>query len=197
MRHHLSRSILILSAAGALGLGLLSACGGSAGSSGTPAPAPSASASGTGVPVSRTSSLSTSDTGAGVIVIDQNRMTLYVFTEDHTAPPMSGCTGACAAQWPPAIVDGASIPVSGGIDAKLLGTVTRSDGSKQLTLGGAPLYRYAGDSRPGEANGQCIDGIWFAANPQGHPAGRPGTPSSAPASASASATGGNGYGRGY
>lgn len=169
MLHRPHRSLPVLAAAGALALGLLSACGGAAGSSRTPPPTPSASATGTAV--SRTTSLSTSDTGVGVIVTDQRHMTMYVFTQDRTAPPMSGCTGACAAQWPPAIVDSAGIPVSGGIDARALGTVTRPDGSKQLTLGGAPLYRYAGDSKPGDANGQGVDGTWFASTPTGAAAG--------------------------
>lgn len=191
---HPHRSLLLVSAAGALGLGLLSGCGGGTGPSGTPSPAPSAATSGAAAPVAHLTSLSTSDTGVGMIVTDQSRMTLYVFTDDHTSPPMSSCTGACTAMWPPAIVDSANIPVSGGIDAAALGTVTRPDGSKQLTLGGAPLYRYAGDKKPGDANGQGVDGTWFAATPQGQPAGH--TKESSP-TPTATSTGGNGYGNGY
>lgn len=53
------------------------------------------------------------------------------------------------------------------MDAALIGSVTRDDGSKQLTIAGWPMYRYAEDKKPGDANGQGVGGTWFAAAPDG------------------------------
>lgn len=54
-----------------------------------------------------------------------------------------------------------------GIDSSLIGTVTRPDGTKQITLNGWPLYLFAGDSRPGELSGEGVDGTWHAVAPNG------------------------------
>ena len=54
-----------------------------------------------------------------------------------------------------------------GIDPDLVGTVRRADGRLQLTLDGHPLYRFAKDRRPGDLKGQCKDGVFFAATPEG------------------------------
>lgn len=54
-----------------------------------------------------------------------------------------------------------------GVGASLIGEVTRADGTKQLTVGGWPMYRYAEDAEPGDANGQGVGGTWFAAAPDG------------------------------
>lgn len=54
-----------------------------------------------------------------------------------------------------------------GTEASLIGEVTRADGTKQLTVAGWPMYRYAKDTAPGDANGQGVGGTWFAAAPDG------------------------------
>jgi predicted lipoprotein with Yx(FWY)xxD motif len=44
-----------------------------------------------------------------------------------------------------------------------LATITRSDGSTQATYNGHPLYTYAGDTAPGQNNGNGLNangGIW-------------------------------------
>jgi predicted lipoprotein with Yx(FWY)xxD motif len=46
-----------------------------------------------------------------------------------------------------------------------LAVITRSDGVKQVTYKGSPLYRYAADTAPGDAKGQGVGGVWFAATP--------------------------------
>jgi hypothetical protein len=48
-----------------------------------------------------------------------------------------------------------------------VGTVTRADGSRQLTLDGWPLYEYSGDLSAGETNGQGVDGTWYAVTATG------------------------------
>jgi Secreted repeat of unknown function len=54
-----------------------------------------------------------------------------------------------------------------GVNRDLLGTIKRADGTVQLTLHAWPLYRYAGDSAPGQTNGEGIGGTWFAVKPTG------------------------------
>ena len=49
-----------------------------------------------------------------------------------------------------------------GMDPALLGEVVRTDGSKQLTVGGWPAYRYNKDTKAGDVNGQGVGGVWFA-----------------------------------
>jgi len=54
-----------------------------------------------------------------------------------------------------------------GVNRALLGTIKRADGTVQLTLHGWPLYRCAGDSAPGDVNGEGVGGVWFAVRPTG------------------------------
>ncbi|MFF8955045.1 SCO0930 family lipoprotein [Streptomyces sp. NPDC014894] len=103
--------------------------------------------------------------GLGRVVTDEAGFTLYRFDRDSASPPGSTCDGACAAAWPPVAADGAS--AGPGADGSLIGEVTRSDGGKQLTLGGRPVYRFAEDAEPGDAKGQGVGGAWFAAAPDG------------------------------
>jgi predicted lipoprotein with Yx(FWY)xxD motif len=53
------------------------------------------------------------------------------------------------------------------VDASLVGTTTRTDGTKQLTLGGLPLYLFAKDSKAGDAKGQAVGGVWWVVGPDG------------------------------
>ena len=79
------------------------------------------------------------------------------------------CTGACTTQWLP--VPAADPIRVEGIDRQLIGTLTRPDGTRQLTLAGWPLYGYAGDLMPGDTNGHARDGHFFAVTPIGTRAG--------------------------
>ncbi|CAM5578495.1 SCO0930 family lipoprotein [Streptomyces aurantiogriseus] len=101
----------------------------------------------------------------GKVLIDSNGMTLYRFDSDTQEPPKSNCDGDCATTWPPVPADDAA--AGDGIDKSLLGEVTRSDGSKQLTVDGWPVYRYAKDANAGDTNGQGVGGKWFALAPDG------------------------------
>jgi hypothetical protein len=63
-----------------------------------------------------------------------------------------------------------TVTASGGAQASDLGTITRSDGTKQVTYDGHPLYYFAGDSGPGTASGQGNDGFgakWWLVSPSG------------------------------
>ncbi|MFD7838241.1 SCO0930 family lipoprotein [Streptomyces sp. NPDC059761] len=101
----------------------------------------------------------------GSVVTDSAGMALYRFDKDTPQPPKSNCEGDCATTWPAVPADDAS--AAAGIDAALLGSVARTDGSKQLTLGGWPVYRYAKDTKAGEAKGEGVGGTWHALAPDG------------------------------
>jgi predicted lipoprotein with Yx(FWY)xxD motif len=107
--------------------------------------------------------------------------TLYWFVPDTSTA--SKCTGSCATYWPP--VKGPATEGSGVTGT--LGTITRPDGSTQATYDGHPLYTYAGDNAPGQANGNgknLSGGVWHEVTVSG---------SGAPA-ASTSPSAGGGYG---
>ncbi|AOJ12726.1 hypothetical protein [Burkholderia vietnamiensis] len=90
-------------------------------------------------------------------LVDEQRMTLYVF--DHDAPGKSTCTGACVANWPPALADGYDHA------AGPLTLVARDDGSKQWAYRGRPLYRWKMDRKAGDASGDGVGGMWHVARP--------------------------------
>jgi hypothetical protein len=59
---------------------------------------------------------------------------------------------------------------AGSAKASDLGTITRSDGTKQVTYDGHPLYYFVGDSGPGTATGQGSDNFgakWWLVSPAG------------------------------
>ncbi|MGI5505877.1 hypothetical protein [Lentzea sp. CA-135723] len=99
-------------------------------------------------------------TGLGAVLTNNAGLTLYRFDGDTAQPPASTCDGGCAETWPPVIVDG-DTPRVKGIDAKLLGTITRADGKKQLTVANWPQYTFKNDTKPGEAKGVTV-AKWFA-----------------------------------
>ncbi|MFK4100371.1 SCO0930 family lipoprotein [Streptomyces sp. NPDC019531] len=101
----------------------------------------------------------------GDVLTDSTGLTLYRFDEDTAEPPKSNCDGDCATAWPPVPADDAS--AGAGIDKALLGEVTRTDGTKQLTIGGWPAYRYAKDTKAGDLTGQGVGGKWYALAPTG------------------------------
>ncbi|WP_445525470.1 SCO0930 family lipoprotein [Streptomyces cyslabdanicus] len=105
------------------------------------------------------------DARLGKVVTDSAGMTLYRFDDDTAKPPNSHCEADCATAWPPVPADDAT--AGAGIDKALLGQVTRADGTKQLTIGGWPAYRYAKDTKAGQTSGQGVNGKWFALAPDG------------------------------
>ncbi|MEU1509593.1 hypothetical protein [Kitasatospora sp. NPDC005748] len=178
--------IAVLAASGIAVGALVAGCGSSgsgSGGSATPAgsgaaPTAPATPSSPAAPADATLKTAT-DPKLGTIVTDSAGFTLYRFDQDTAQPPMSNCNGNCASIWPPAPADG-SVTVK-GIDSKLVGTVTRADGSKQLTLNGWPAYRYAPDKQPGDTKGQGVGGTWWALTPAGGKAGAASSVPSTPA----------------
>lgn len=104
------------------------------------------------------------ETSLGEVLVDGDGMTLYMFDADEAGAPT--CYDACAQAWPPLIVD--DDPVAGaGVDAALLSTTARDDGSQQVTYAGWPLYHWAGDSSPGDVDGQAVDDAWWVMTADG------------------------------
>ncbi len=194
----------ILVAGAAAGLMTLSACsGGGYGGSAAPANQPQ-SANQAVSPAGGVKLAATQVGRLGQVVTDQNGLTLYRFDKDQAKPSASNCNDSCAQTWPPALGDPASVQVD-GVDQTLVGSVTREDGTQQLTLNGWPLYTHAKDTAAGEAKGQGVGKTWFAVTPQGKKAqavssspqvSGSGSSSNSSSGSSSGSSGGYGYGSG-
>ncbi len=169
---------------------LAAACGTAAGS---------ATSAGTPASGSATATVIESHAGsAGSFLTNASGRALYLWDADSMNKSM--CSGACAGEWPPVTTKG-HVTAAEGAKAADLGTITRSDGTKQVTYDGHPLYYYVGDSGPGQTNGQGSDNFgakWWLVAPAGTKitvadaaASAAGNSSStAPASSSGSSAGG-------
>jgi predicted lipoprotein with Yx(FWY)xxD motif len=112
-------------------------------------------------------------TSLGRVLVDAHGRTLYMFGHDLT--DVSRCSGACAANWPPATAP-RKPRVARGIKQSKLKVIRRGDGTRQLSFAGHPLYRYSGDGKPGDVNGEGINafgGVWHAVTAQGKAASQP------------------------
>jgi predicted lipoprotein with Yx(FWY)xxD motif len=105
----------------------------------------------------------------GNIVATGRGLTVYMFTHDSinhdTCVAISGCTGI----WPPVTSNG--VPTLGpGVKRSLVGTIKLSNGARQVTYAGHPLYTYIADAGPGDTSyiGQSqFGGRWYALSPAG------------------------------
>jgi predicted lipoprotein with Yx(FWY)xxD motif len=128
----------------------------------------SSSASSSGSAASGSSTVITTKTSSGGSFLTNSAgRSIYLFMADSTGK--SACSGACAAAWPPVIAAGQPT-AAGGAQASDLGTITRSDGTKQVTYNGHPLYYFEGDTGPGTDKGQGLNGfgaLWYLVAPSG------------------------------
>lgn len=163
---------LAAGAVGAVGAALLVAACSSGSSSSTPAPAssspaassPAAAGSGSG---SGGTVITTASSSGGTFLTDGSGRAIYLWTKDTGGK--SACSGACAGAWPP-VTTTSTATASGSAKASGLGTITRSDGSKQVTYDSHPLYYFSGDTGAGTATGQGSDGFgakWWLVTPAG------------------------------
>jgi predicted lipoprotein with Yx(FWY)xxD motif len=111
--------------------------------------------------------------GLGPVLVNGEGLTLYMFASDHRGAP-STCYKICEIQWPPLTLGpGVSRPVAGpGIEAGLLATSPRKDGTTQITYNGWPLYLWPQDRAPGQATGQGLTnggGRWYVVDVSGNP----------------------------
>src|SRR3954454_4719025 len=117
-------------------------------------------------------------TSYGKILVDSKARTLYAF--GHDKKDKSRCSDQCAKFWPPATAP-KKPTVGSGIAKSKLKVIKRGDGSKQLSYNGHPLYRYVGDGKPGDTNGENITafgGIWRVLSKAGKTVSQPPSTSS-------------------
>lgn len=103
----------------------------------------------------------------GMHLVDADGMTVYAFLPDEAGD--STCYGDCADAWPPLLApeDDLGAALGEGVDADLVGTVERDDGSMQLTYDGWPLYLFAQDAAAGDVAGQGAAERWYVVAPNG------------------------------
>jgi predicted lipoprotein with Yx(FWY)xxD motif len=166
--------------------GLIAGCGSAskttpAGNASGNAPASSASpsSSSSANPYGSSSGGSTTSSGQSVALITtkkhgdlktilaygSKKLTVYLFQGDKGGK--SNCNGMCAKFWPPVV---GSPKAAAGAVASDLGTITRADGTKQLTYKGHPLYTFAKDKDGGDAYGEGVHAFgadWYVLRPSG------------------------------
>ena len=94
----------------------------------------------------------------GKILVSAHGYALYTYsldTKNH-----SNCTGSCLASWPVVKVPKGVTPSAKGVTG--LGVMVRSNGTRQATFHGKPLYLFTGDTKPGETSGQGVNNFSVA-----------------------------------
>jgi predicted lipoprotein with Yx(FWY)xxD motif len=169
---------------------VVAGCGGGSSSTST------TSNAGESSPASGGGTVSTAEVGGlGTVLVDSEGMTVYEFAKDQGTT--SSCYGACEQGWPPVIAEGKPSAGEGAMSSQL-GTTKRKDGTMQVTYAGHPLYTFAGDSAPGEANGNestAFGGKWSVMDEAGEAVAgtATGEAEEAPEETSESSSGGYGY----
>jgi predicted lipoprotein with Yx(FWY)xxD motif len=90
----------------------------------------------------------------GRILVDGKGRTLYRLDADNVKPVRSTCVDDCAKRFPPLLVPANGTVTAEGVDATLIGRITRPDNTIQVTFGGRPVYRFVGDVAAGDTLGQ-------------------------------------------
>jgi predicted lipoprotein with Yx(FWY)xxD motif len=163
------------------------------GSSGSSSSATKATGAYSSAPASSSSgalTISTTKGPAGVYLTGANGRAIYLWAADTGGK--SACSGSCAKVWTPVVVT-ATPSASGGVNAADLSTTARTDGSKQVTYMGHPLYYYVADPKAGTTRGQGSDSFgstWWLIGTSGAPIHS----SSASSSSSSSSNGSSGSG---
>jgi predicted lipoprotein with Yx(FWY)xxD motif len=167
------------------------ACSSSGSSSGSTSntTSPSAAASGS----ASSTVITTKTSSGGSFLTNSAGRAVYLFLADSSGK--SACSGACAAAWPPVVATGQPT-ATGGAQSSNLGTITRSDGTKQVTYDGHPLYYFVGDTGPGTDKGQGLDNFgakWWLVAPSGSSITTAVTISGSASAPASSSGGGGGY----
>lgn len=97
----------------------------------------------------------------GSYLVNENGYTLYINTNDATNK--SSCYGQCAQNW--ASFHTSNITLPSELNKSDFGTLNRTDGLKQMTYKGRPLYRLFRDRYPGYILGDGVGGVWSVARP--------------------------------
>jgi predicted lipoprotein with Yx(FWY)xxD motif len=187
-----TRTFGLAAAGGVVAALVLAGCASSSSGGGSTGGAGTSSAAAASPSVAAGAAVGTEQTSLGTILVDPQGKTLYLFEADK--PNVSHCTGVCLQYWP-VVAATAAAPLSPSGVTATLGSITRSDGSKQLTVDSWPVYTYRGDTAPGMTAGQGTNlsgGLWWVLATDGKAimsaAGTGGSPR-----ASASKSTGGGY----
>ena len=163
------RSRILLATCATLVVVAISACSSAASSPAAVSQAPASAAAGSVAPPSaaigsgKTVEAKSVGSIGTVIVAGSNGMTVYQFSKDVKDSKTSACTGSCITKWPALTVPAGGTPTAGTGATGTLGTITRDDGSLQVTYNGLPLYFFSGDAAAGDANGVYAN--WTAVKP--------------------------------
>jgi predicted lipoprotein with Yx(FWY)xxD motif len=117
--------------------------------------------------------VNSADSSLGTILVDSQGLSLYMLTSDTSTQP--ACVDTCLTAWPPLLTTGPATAGS-GVQAAMLGSFTRSDGSVQVTYNGYLLYTFKGDHAAGDVAGQgksSFGGTWYVVSTDGTPVGAP------------------------
>ena len=122
-------------------------------------------------PASKEARIGTSTHGTfGQFLAGAGGMSVYMFEGDLPGQG-SACYDDCAKAWPPMLIMAGTTPTTdAALDAKKLGTITRKDGSLQVTYNGRPLYYYQRDKMAGDVFGQDIQDFgahWYLVSASG------------------------------
>ena len=96
----------------------------------------------------------------GSYLANSTGFALYTYARDAQGGGASACYSTCAANWPPFYV--ANLTVAPGLNASAFGAIDRTDGTRQLTYNGWPLYLFVGDHRAGDINGNGVGNFKLA-----------------------------------
>ncbi len=153
----------------------LSACGSSgssagSGSSGSSGSTGSSGGSGNGARTTQAASSATLKTtkvsGYGTALATAKGDPVYILTSDPSGG--SNCAGTCAADWPPLTVTGQA-GAGAGVDASMISTFKRPDGTTQVLYNGHALYTRPGLSATAAAGTAANGGVWYLMSPSGKP----------------------------
>ncbi len=107
----------------------------------------------------------------GNYLVNGTGFALYTFSADTPNSGTSACYASCATFWPPFYASKLTLPA--GLNGSDFGTINRTDGTKQITYNGAPLYLFVKDKAAGQVNGNGVNafgGVWHVAVPNVSPA---------------------------
>jgi predicted lipoprotein with Yx(FWY)xxD motif len=169
--------VAVLVALGAAAIAL-AACGGSSSSSSSKKTTTTKSGTAAAAAVVKTASSGM----LGTIVVTNDGKTVYTLTNAGQQVP---CTGACLQNWLPVMATGGKAT---GAGVQNVGTTS----SGQVTINGAPVYTFIGDSKAGDTNGEGImsfGGMWNVVKAGGSSGGA-GTGATTPATTAKSSSSG-------
>jgi predicted lipoprotein with Yx(FWY)xxD motif len=104
----------------------------------------------------------------GLVLFDATGQAIYLFDKDNGARP--DCYDQCAVAWPPVLTTGGATAGT-GVNAGLLATTPRTDGTIQVTYAGHPLYFYTNEGKDQVTcnNVNEFGGVWLSVTPTGDP----------------------------